>query len=261
MLGIIAILAILIIAIEKKSSIKILLRLFLTAILSYFIYIKAIINGQNIILFTVIVTFLIVTLNILIKDGIHRRAISEIISVLIISMLCSILVFIVCLQTEIIVIDEKSYTNLTDVNLDKSIVFGVVALVFLGIYMDIVSKIILRLDEEKDRAQDITWKDQFKTGIDIGKELIIENINMIFLVFAGSTILSVCLYLKNGYTVNQLLDLDSFFLSIVIMLFGSICLILAVPITSFIYAMFNRKKTIYKTVSDNKIDGKRSLKL
>jgi uncharacterized membrane protein len=45
------------------------------------------------------------------------------------------------------------------------------------------------------------------------------------------------------------------------MLVGNIGLVLSVPITSIVYAMFNRKKTIYKTVSDNKIDGKRSLKL
>ena len=34
-----------------------------------------------------------------------------------------------------------------------------------------------------------------------------------------------------------------------------------IPITAFVYAFLNRKKTIYKTTSENLIDGKRSLKI
>ena len=34
-----------------------------------------------------------------------------------------------------------------------------------------------------------------------------------------------------------------------------------VPITSFVYAVLNKDQVIYKKVSDNKLNGKRSLKI
>ena len=37
--------------------------------------------------------------------------------------------------------------------------------------------------------------------------------------------------------------------------------IYTVPITSFIYSVLNKDKVIYKKNSENRIDGKRSLKI
>ena len=42
---------------------------------------------------------------------------------------------------------------------------------------------------------------------------------------------------------------------------GSIGVVCTVPLTALAYAFINRKRTAYRTVSDNKIEGKRSLKI
>ena len=42
---------------------------------------------------------------------------------------------------------------------------------------------------------------------------------------------------------------------------GSIGVLYTVPITSIVFAFLNRNKIIYKRVTDNKVEGKRSLKL
>lgn len=64
-----------------------------------------------------------------------------------------------------------------------------------------------------------------------------------------------------GYNSIEILNDEKIFLTITIAIIGEIFVVLSLPITSLIYAILYRKKTIYKTVSDNKIDGKRSLKL
>jgi uncharacterized membrane protein len=249
------------IIIQRKSSVKTFVRLLLTILVLYFVYIKAIVNNQNIIIFTVIITFLITTLNILIKEGIHRKSFFEIISVLITELICGVAILIININTEISIVDANKYADLNSTAIDKSIIFGILAIALLGIFIDNISRILSKLDDDKNKAQDITWKEQFKAGLDIGKDVINEKINMVFLIFAGITILPVCLYLKNGSNIFQVLEKDSIFLSIIMMFIGGIGILVSVPITSFVYAMFNRKKTIYKTVSDNKINGKRSLKL
>ena len=42
---------------------------------------------------------------------------------------------------------------------------------------------------------------------------------------------------------------------------GSMGVVYTVPITSFVYSILNRDKVIYKKTSDNKVNGKRSLKI
>ncbi|MCI8310229.1 MAG: YibE/F family protein [Clostridia bacterium] len=242
-----------IIIIEKKSCIKNLIRYVLTILILYYIYIKAIINDKNIWILTGIVSFLIVTMNILIKEGIHRKSFSEVISILSTSFICGFIVFIIGSNTNVIGMYKS--------NLSNNIILGMAVTIFLGIFIDIVPRIISRLDLEKDKAQDIDWKEQFKIGVIVGKEVISEKINVLFLLFAGITLIPMCYYLKNGYKLNDILNIDEIFLIGIIIFIGNIGLIISVPITSFFYAILNRKKTIYKTVSDNKIDGKRSLKL
>ena len=48
---------------------------------------------------------------------------------------------------------------------------------------------------------------------------------------------------------------------VLILIVSCIGILLSVIVTSVVYAFLNKRKTIYKTVSDNKVDGKRSLKL
>ena len=48
---------------------------------------------------------------------------------------------------------------------------------------------------------------------------------------------------------------------VLILIVSCIGILLSVIVTSIVYAFLNKRKTIYKTVSDNKVDGKRSLKL
>lgn len=48
---------------------------------------------------------------------------------------------------------------------------------------------------------------------------------------------------------------------VLILIVSCIGILLSVIVTSVVYAFLNKRKTVYKTVSDNKLDGKRSLKL
>ena len=61
--------------------------------------------------------------------------------------------------------------------------------------------------------------------------------------------------------ITYIVSKEAFAEQLISAMAGTIGVILTVPITSIIYACINRNKTIYKTVSENKIEGKRSLKI
>ncbi len=260
-LGALLILTILLIFIERKSSVKILLRAILTIVILYFVLIRGVTNGHNFIILSGTTVFLISFVNIFIKDGIHQRSFAELLSVLFTSFFTCTVIFIICFVTKIDLGYKDKVLDLTGIFGSKSLVFSMSIIALLGIYMDIISRITMRLDDEKNKTEDIKMKEQFKIGMTIGKEFISEKINMLFLIFIGVAILPICGYISNGYNIMEIFNVSSIFIIFIIAIVGNIGLVLSIPITSFLYAMLNRKKTIYKTVSENKINGKRSLKL
>jgi uncharacterized membrane protein len=260
LLGALIVLLLLILIIEKLKGFKTIIMFALTVLLVYFVFINAIVNNQNIILFSAIITVLIIIINIIIKDGIQTKSFSEVLSVLITIIITSLSIFGICKIVDLNNLSTNSI-KIKEFNNCENVILGTSMIIFAGIYMDIVSRIISSLDETKDKTVDIGHREQFKNGMKIGKDFISEKINLIFLFFVGINFVSICNMLKGGYSILEIIDNSQFFVSVLITIIGNIGLVLSVPITSYIYSMFNGKKTAYKTISDNKIDGKRSLKL
>lgn len=99
-----------------------------------------------------------------------------------------------------------------EINISQNIIYGMATIIFLGIFLDIISKIIYILDEQKDKTQDVEWKEQFKIGVDVGKELIIERLNGVFLIFAGIVLITVCINMLKGYSILEILNLSKCFI-------------------------------------------------
>ena len=258
-IGAVIVFFIALIVIERKASIKIILRAFLTMVILYFIYARGVLNNVSIAILSILVVFLISFINIFINEGIHRKSFAELISVIITSLFTGVIILIICKITNASVTYQDG--NLQEATSIRGMEFSISVVCMLGIFMDIISRITLNLDEAKNKTEDISWKEQFKEGIKIGRQLISEKINMLFLIFAGITLLPICMYISNGYSIAEILNIDYIFFACLVTFVGNIGLIISVPITSLVYSIFNRKKTVYKTTSENIIDGKRSLKL
>ena len=66
---------------------------------------------------------------------------------------------------------------------------------------------------------------------------------------------------ENYEKIINVFSQDSVSYGLISIISVSIGLIVSIPVTSGVYALINSKKTIYKTTSENKLDGKRSLKI
>ena len=246
--------------IERLKTLKIVLRVLITTIIIYFVFINMIARDYSIVLTSILAILLIAISNVLIKNGIKRKAFAELISVLIMTAFVTIATYIVARIYNIQLLNDSLQRFKVFSNNNHNI-FAVGSLLFLGIFMDIISSFVIRLDDSKDKTIDISLKEQFKTGLKIGKELITEKFNMIFLIFIGISILTICVFIKDGFASLELITIDQIFLLLTFVVIGSIGIVLSIPVTSIIYGTLNNKKTIYKTVPENRIDGKRSLKL
>lgn len=250
---------VLLVVLERLRSIRIIIRIALSIAIMYG-YIQAIIAGKSIIKFSILIAVSLCVVNVLVKNGIHRKSFSEIVSILAVSGITSVAVYLICKGKDLKLFqDEIMIFN--GFRKPENIMFSIFLITTLGVYMDIVSKIISQLDEQKDKTTDTPWKEQYLKGIDIGSKCISERINTMFLILGGIVIIPICIKMNKGIGFSDLFSEADVFAYLLVAIVANIGFAISGPITAFVYACLNRKKTIYKTVSENKLDGKRSLKL
>lgn len=244
---------------EKKSSIKLFIRWILSLFGMYF-YIKSIVDGKSIIIMSIILVTFLAIVNIYIKNGISKKSLSELLSVLLITIFSGGIIFIICKNLNLNILNDE-IMKFNGIKNSEDAIFGISLIAIFGIYLDIISKIIVDLDENKDKTIDIIFKEQFKQGVGIGKRLFSEKVIMIFLIFLSNSLFQICSNLNNNMNIIESIEQVTVFPYILIAMITNIGVFISIPMTSCMYAWLNRKKIIYKKSSENRIDGKRSLKI
>lgn len=132
--------------------------------------------------------------------------------------------------------------------LDLALNRQAIALLAFGICLYMAYFMITHLEDMKNKTEDSSWKKVFQHGIKIGAKQFLGIVNLIFLGCVGIALL----FTSANIVTKEMIEI-------------SICTSLGVVVTiilsAFFYGIFNSKKTIYKTISENKLEGKRSLKL
>lgn len=110
----------------------------------------------------------------------------------------------------------------------SQVLFGV-----LGVILDETMDISSSLIEMKKEVSEVTDKTLFKSGINIGRELIGPLINILLFIVIAQNLNIVLLYLSNGNSISYTLNM-TLSLGIGQLLISAIGIVLTVPITSFI---------------------------
>ena len=152
--------------------------------------------------------------------------------------------------------------SMSTINFDfRDLLFAGIIVSALGACMDVGMSIASSLDEIKMKNSDITWKELFKSGMNIGRDVIGTMTNTLILAYVGGSLTLILLFMACNMSIIDILNKETIAEQIISAIAGSMGVIYTVPITSFIYSVLNKDKVIYKKNSENRIDGKRSLKI
>ncbi|MGL5904429.1 MAG: YibE/F family protein, partial [Cetobacterium sp.] len=128
----------------------------------------------------------------------------------------------------------------------KEIISAGVILGSMGAVMDVSMSISSALTELKNRDFGITGKEIFDSGMRIGEDIIGTMVNTLILAYIGSGILSTLfIYLqKEQFPLIRILNFESVAADILRAFAGSIGILIAVPITSYLCCvMFSKKNS------------------
>lgn len=116
----------------------------------------------------------------------------------------------------------------------KGLLFGGIIISLLGILDDVTvsqASIIYQLKEANPK---LTFSELYKKGLEIGKDHISATVNTLVLVYAGTSMPLLLIFLNTPYSFTQLINYEIIAEEIVRTLVSSMGLIIAVPITNLI---------------------------
>jgi uncharacterized membrane protein len=221
-------------------------------VLAWFI-VPQILNGKNPLIITLVGSCVIAFVSIYLAHGFNRRASVALLSTLITLGISSVLAVFFVGATQLFGLGSEEAFYLQGVpdlviNL-KGLLLGGIIIGTLGVLDDITASQTAAVDEIRKANPALTFKDLYRRGLSVGHEHIAALINTLALAYAGASLPLFLLF--NVYASQPVwVTLNSEFIAeeVVRTLVGSVALILAVPISTFLAAyILTKTKTPLST--------------
>ena len=254
-----------IIFIGGKKGVKAIFGLLFTILLIYLILIKKIFAGSDAILTSVLTSALVILGTFIIIGGFSKKILTAAIGTTggVLSAGLAALIFNYLAKMTGACEDAIQLSvNMTSMNFNfRDLLFAGIIVSALGACMDVGMSIASSLDEIKMKNPDITWKELFKSGMNIGRDVIGTMTNTLILAYVGGSLTLILLFMACDMNIMEILNKETIAEQLISAIAGSMGVVYTVPITSFVYSILNRDKVIYKRETESKLDGKRSLKI
>lgn len=143
--------------------------------------------------------------------------------------------------------EESGILNtMLSINIDmKGLLLSAVIIGMLGVLDDITVAQAGIVEQLKTANPRMKLKDLYGRAMKVGQDHIASMVNTLFLVYAGAALPLLMIFMNNPHPVSEILNYEFMAEEIVRTVVGSIGLILAVPITTFIASIvFENEKTI-----------------
>ncbi|MCL2006926.1 MAG: YibE/F family protein [Treponema sp.] len=232
-----------------KKGFNTLLSLSLTCAAIFLVFIPSILSGFNIYLMAGLVCIYTVIMTLLIVIGLHEKALAACIgciSGIVITGLVAVIMNYSLHLTGIVDEHSRFLANLplaNPINL-RAIIFAGIIIGATGAIMDVAMSISSALWELKEKGGVISVDTLFRSGINIGRDILGSMANTLILAYIGSALSVVLIISVYSNSLMELLNTEMIVVEILQALAGIFGILLAMPLTAFFCALLYTKKTL-----------------
>ena len=122
----------------------------------------------------------------------------------------------------------------------RNLLFAGIILGALGAIMGVGMSITSSIDEIYKANNQLSVKELFDSGMNVGKDIMGTMINTLILAYAGTSIPLLLVFMAYETSMTKIINMDIIATEIVRALSGSIGLILTIPITALIASILIR---------------------
>ena len=132
---------------------------------------------------------------------------------------------------------------LPDLKIDfEGLVLAGVLIGALGAVMDVGIEIASSMQEIVQHKPEISFKDLFNSGLNIGRDVLGTMINTLVLAYMGSSLIALVYFKAANIPLLVLLNDEATVVEIIRALSGSIGLMMCIPVTAFVGALVYKKR-------------------
>ncbi len=238
----------LLIVFGRKKGLKTVLSLLLTVLSVVFVFMPAIITGGNIYFWAVAICIYIIFMTLIITDGISKMSLAASIGC-VGGVLASL--FLTFITDAFIKITGNAdphsiYLLYIGEGLDlRALIYASIIIGSVGAVMDVAVDIAASLKEIAAKVENPTKHELFRSGINIGRDVIGTMSNTLVLAYIGGSMCSLLLYFYNNYASPiYLFNIEIIIVELLQILVGSIGILLTLPLTAFVSAViYTTKRT------------------
>ena len=236
-----------VVVVGGKKGIFSILGLLFTMLCIFFIFLPMIYKGISPIISAILVVMFTTVVTMCMIDGITKKSIAAMAGTIIGVIFAGIFALVFGKVTSITgynVSDIESLVyvgEMTDIRIGE-LLFAGILIAALGAVMDVGMSIASTLNELKEQNPEMTAKELFRSGMNVGRDMMGTMTNTLILAFTGGSINTLVFIYAYNYEYQQIINMYSVGIEIMQGLSSSLGVILAVPFTSLIAACLLGKK-------------------
>ena len=234
----IILLFLLMIYIDIKRGIKLFLSILFNFIILMIIF-YLIAFGLNPIICSLIGCFIISYIILYFVNERNIKTESSLKSVIIVLIILSFLIFFVTKISRIAGFGYESYEEINmfsyDVKIDfTNIAISMILISLIGATVDSSIAISSALYEVYDNNKNLSKKDLFLSGMNIGKDILCTTNNTLMFAFLGEFMTLLIWFYKGDYSFLEIVNAKTFVSEMIKILFSAVGCIIVIPITAYI---------------------------
>jgi len=246
-----AIFALLVILIGKWWGFRSLISLIASFFVIFGMILPMIVHGWNPLLATIIGSFIIVPITFYISHGIKTKTHIAVVGTIIALVISGLLAanFMDRAKLTGFASEEAGFLSvMTQNSIDiRGLLLAGIIISLLGTLDDVAVSQSSFVQQLKEADPDMSFRELFIRATRVGQDHVSSMVNTLVLVYAGASLPLLLLFLTSNSSTLQVLNFEVIAEEIVRTLSGSVGVVLAAPITTFIATVvFTKKKNIPK---------------
>lgn len=229
----------LILFIGKSKGVRAIISLTVTIVSIVYILLPLILKGVNPVPISILISIGVTIITIFLVGGINSKSIAAVIGTSVGVIIAGIVSYIVGSKINLTGLSAEEATMLMYIPQNitfnfRNLLFSGIILGALGAVMDVGMSISSSIDEIYKANNELTTKELFNSGMNVGKDIMGTMTNTLILAYAGTSIPLLLLFMAYETSMTKIINMDIIATEIVRSLSGSIGLILTIPITAII---------------------------
>ena len=211
-----------------------------TCLAVFCVFIPGVLAGFNVYLLTVLICVFTIIMTLILTNGTSAKSVATmlgcgagVVTAGLLSFLFDRIMHLTGFIDEHSVYLQVMGEDGTPINL-RALIFAMITIGAMGAVMDVAMDISSSLFEVKRHAPEITDKDLFRSGLNIGRDVMGTMANTLVLAYIGSSLCTILLKISYANSMLELLNTEGIIVELLNALIGSLAILLTIPLTALV---------------------------